>query len=205
MPEPTSPPGSNPGPNLGRLRDFVAAIGSLVSGEPDEGTVIARGTDLLAALVAEDDWLPDAWARPDPERYQQHLLHADAQGRFSVVSFVWGPGQSTPIHDHRTFGLIGVLRGAELATRYSWRDGRLEPDGAAELLGSGEVDAVSPRIGDIHQVANAHADRTSISIHVYGADIGAVHRNVYRPTGEVVPFVSGYANDSLPNIWGRPT
>jgi predicted metal-dependent enzyme (double-stranded beta helix superfamily) len=26
---------------------------------------------------------------------------------------VWGPGQTTPIHDHRVWGLIGMLRGSE--------------------------------------------------------------------------------------------
>lgn len=37
--------------------------------------------------------------------------------------------------------------------------------------------------GDIHQVANAHDDRVSISIYVYGADIGAVHRHIYPAAG----------------------
>lgn len=37
-------------------------------------------------------------------------------------------------------------------------------------------------------------DRVSISIHVYGADIGKVKRHVYKPdTAEVVDFISGYA------------
>jgi predicted metal-dependent enzyme (double-stranded beta helix superfamily) len=46
-------------------------------------------------------------------------------------------------------------------------------------------------------------DRPSISIHVYGADIGAVHRSVFTVDGIAKPFVSGYANNVLPNIWGR--
>jgi predicted metal-dependent enzyme (double-stranded beta helix superfamily) len=65
------------------------------------------------------------------------------------------------------------------------------------------VAAVSPAIGDVHQVENAYADRASISIHVYGANIGAVARHVYRENGEVVPFVSGYVNAALPNLWDR--
>ena len=66
----------------------------------------------------------------------------------------------------------------------------------------GDVDRVSPTIGDIHQVANADPDDPSISIHVYGANIGRVARHVYDPdTGERNAFVSGYSNATIPNIW----
>jgi predicted metal-dependent enzyme (double-stranded beta helix superfamily) len=74
--------------------------------------------------------------------------------------------------------------------------------GEQRLL-SGEVAAVSPRIGDIHRVSNAYPDRVSISIHVYGANIGAVERATYDTTGQAKRFVSGYANQTLPNLWDR--
>ncbi|MNO06418.1 hypothetical protein D3C81_2281800 [compost metagenome] len=41
----------------------------------------------------------------------------------------------------------------------------------------------------------------SISIHVYGGNIGAVKRAVYAEDGSEKPFVSGYSNTRLPNIW----
>jgi predicted metal-dependent enzyme (double-stranded beta helix superfamily) len=70
----------------------------------------------------------------------------------------------------------------------------------------GEIDYVSPRVGDIHVVANALTDRPSISIHVYGANIGAVSRHVFdAATGAPRPFVSGYHNAVLPNFWDRST
>ncbi len=66
--------------------------------------------------------------------------------------------------------------------------------------------AVSPDIGDIHRVANAYDDRVSISIHIYGGNIGAVARAVYDPdTGAEKPFVSGYSNTAMPNLWDRST
>ena len=71
-------------------------------------------------------------------------------------------------------------------------------------LASGNVAAVSPRIGDIHRVENSLADRPSISIHAYGGNIGAVARHVYLPeNGEIKEFVSGYSNTVVPNIWDR--
>lgn len=187
------------------LRDFVIAMTRLVERTDDEAVLIAEGRQLLGRLVARDDWLPEDCAQPDPQFYRQYLLHADPLERFSVVSFVWGPGQRTPVHDHTVWGLIGMLRGCELAQRWR-RDaaGRLQPEGPEERLEPGQVDAVSPTIGDLHVVANGLPDRASISIHVYGANIGAVQRHVFVPeTGEVKDFVSGYSSATVPNLWDR--
>ncbi|PNG87302.1 cysteine dioxygenase family protein [Pseudomonas putida] len=185
-----------------RLRHFIDQLAALLDQQPDEATLLDAGQGLLAELVAHDDWLPDDLAQPDPQRYQQYLLHCDSRQRFSVVSFVWGPGQQTPIHDHRVWGLIGMLRGAEHAQGFVLdAKGALLPEGAPLRLVPGQVEAVSPRIGDIHQVSNAFADQVSISIHVYGGNIGAVKRAVYALDGSEKPFVSGYSNTRLPNIW----
>ena len=189
-------------PNLSRLRHFVQQLAALLALQPDEPAILAQGAALLADLVAHDDWLPDDYAQPHPQHYQQFLLHADALARFSVVSFVWGPGQATPIHDHTVWGLIGMLRGAENAQPYGKNEaGQWVPSGETMTLLPGQVEAVSPRIGDVHRVSNAFADKTSISIHVYGANIGAVQRHVYLEDGSIKNFVSDYTNPTLPNIW----
>lgn len=188
---------------LARLRGFVADFAELLDEARDEAAILDGGSALLAQLIAHDDWLPDDYAAPDPARYQQYLLHCDSRARFSVVSFVWGPGQATPIHDHRVWGLVGVLRGAERVESFRREDDGALVAGTPRILDTGRVDAVSPRIGDLHRVANAHNDRVSISIHVYGADIGAVERATYDAAGQPKRFVSGYANAALPNIWGR--
>ncbi|MDO6405017.1 cysteine dioxygenase [Pantoea phytobeneficialis] len=184
-----------------RLRTFVGNLAQLLDSHPDEQSLLQRASAWLAELIHHDDWLDEAFTQPHPQHYQQYLLYADAQQRFSVVSFVWGPGQQTPIHDHRVWGLIGMLRGAEISQ--SWQPGPngLQPEGPPVRLEPGSVEAVSPTVGDIHRVSNAFDDRVSISIHVYGANIGAVKRAVYREDGSEKEFISGYSNRYLPNIW----
>ncbi len=190
--------------NLAPLHDFVTGFGELLAGARSEHEILQSGSALLKRLVASDGWLPDAYAQPDPERYRQYLLHCDSREHFSVVSFVWGPGQKTPIHDHRIWGLVGVLRGSEIVQRYERRaDGTLRAAGEHTILEEGQVDGFGPALGDIHQVSNGRADRPSISIHVYGGNIGAVHRATYDEAGHEKPFVSGYSNESLPNLWDR--
>jgi predicted metal-dependent enzyme (double-stranded beta helix superfamily) len=183
-----------------RFQEFVAGLGRLLNATENEEVILRGGRRLLERLVAADDWLPVEFARPDPARYSQYLLYLDPEERFSVVSFVWGPGQKTPVHDHTVWGLVGVLRGAELSQAYWIGDAGLSERGDLHRLDPGEVEAVSPRIGDIHQVANAFDDRVSISIHVYGADIGKVSRHTFPPGGGWRSFVSGYSNPDGPRL-----
>jgi predicted metal-dependent enzyme (double-stranded beta helix superfamily) len=178
-----------------RLEEFVGKIEKLVDAGHDERGILKGARAAMRELVSRDDWLPEEMTRPHPDSYQQYLLYADPRDRFSVVSFVWGPGQKTPVHDHTVWGVIGVLRGAERCEEFASRDGRVVQDGAAHLLERGDVEAVGPSVGDIHRVSNAYDDRVTISIHAYGGNIGKVRRHVFDvETGAAREFVSGYSN-----------
>lgn len=192
--------------NIARFRSFVQAFTQLAQRHgADEARMLDDGEKLLRELVTHDDWLPPEFAEPAEQSYRQYLLHCDPLERFSVVSFVWRPGQKTPVHDHTVWGLVGVMRGEELCEEYSGAvPGKPMRASGAHRIGPGEIDRVSPRIGDIHVVSNATADRTAVSIHVYGANIGAVQRHTFElVTGAPRDFVSGYHNRVLPNLWDR--
>ena len=178
-----------------RLHQFLAAMTRLVDSGTSETELLQQGRRLLQNLLQQDDWLQPDMAQADTRSYQEYLLYSDPQDRFSVVSLVWAPGQSTPIHDHSVWGLTGVLRGSESCQPYSrMSDGRWVPAGLQIDMLPGDVEAVSPRIGDVHKVWNALPDQVSISIHVYGGNIGLVERHSYREDGSRSSFVSGYAN-----------
>lgn len=191
--------------NIARLRAFTQSMTHVVADHRgDEKALLDRGAQLLRELVAYDDWLPDAFAQPSDESYRQYLLHCDPLERFCIVSFVWQPGQRTPLHDHLTWGLVAQLRGQELCQEYavcSDRPGYAQT--GEHMMRRGNIDRVSPTLGDTHVVSNV-CDGTSVSIHVYGANIGAVRRHVFDPaTGATREFVSGYHNQSTPNLWNR--
>ena len=188
--------------NIARLRQFVRHMTRLVEQEDQEARLLEQGQPLLADLITHDDWLPEDFARPHPERYQQYLLYCDPYERFSLASFIWGPGQTTPVHDHTVWGMVGVMRGAELCEEYAYDAGQLAKTGAHRIA-PGAIDLVSPAIGDIHTVSNPLLDQVSVSIHCYGANIGAVKRHIYVPGGAVKDFISGYASATMPNLWDR--
>ena len=100
--------------DITRFRNFVQKMTRLVEGAgDDEKRLLAEGKVLLAELLKHDDWLPDELATAEAVHYQQVVLHCDALERFSVVSFFWGPGLKTPVHDHTVWVMVGVLLGAE--------------------------------------------------------------------------------------------
>jgi predicted metal-dependent enzyme (double-stranded beta helix superfamily) len=115
----------------------------------------------------------------EPDDYRCHILHAEPDGSFSVTAMVWRPGQVTPIHDHVTWCVFGVIQGAEYEELYA-----LTPDESQlEEVGRsrndvGEVSGFAPP-GDIHRVRN-HGHDVAISIHVYGADITRLGSSVRR-------------------------
>ena len=83
----------------GKLLTFVKELALLLETKPSEELIFSKGKALLENLIAVDDWLPEEFCKVHPQYYQQYLLYADPLDRFSVVSFVWGPGQKTPLHN----------------------------------------------------------------------------------------------------------
>ncbi len=192
--------------NIARFRGYVQDMTRLVEKHgADEARMLEEGEGLLRALVTADDWLPDTFSVPSSESYRQYLLYCDPLERFSAVSFVWQPGQKTPVHDHTVWGLVGVMRGEELCQEYADAvAGKPMHQTGEHLVRPGDVDRVSPRIGDIHVVSNAGREKTAISVHVYGGNIGAVRRHTFdAASGAPKTFVSGYTNAVTPNLWDR--
>jgi 3-mercaptopropionate dioxygenase len=193
--------------NLTRLRRFIGDMTSLVGGawqDKDEAAIVDVGARLLSDLVKHDDWLPDSMAVCPPHGYAQNMLWCDPFERFSVVSFVWAPSAQTPVHDHQMWGLVGMLRGSETSQAFSRDASGALVAGETTTLAPGDVEVLRPSIGDIHKVTNALADCGSLSIHVYGGNIGAVKRFTFDPaTGKPNLFISGYTNQIVPNLWDR--
>lgn len=188
----------------GKLIDFIRKISSLVEqGQQSEERLLQFAKTYMEALVASDDWLPPEMAVADSQRYQQYLLYGDPFDRFSVVSFVWAPGQATPVHDHTVWGVIGILRGSEQETPFKITEaGAVRPAGPPVVHRPGQVACVGPKTGDLHEVRNASAHEVAISIHLYGGNIGRINRHVYAAdSGQVKSFVSGYSNRLCPNLW----
>ena len=115
----------------------------------------------------------------DPETYRSEVLHAEPDGSFSIVALVWLPGQVTPIHDHVTWCVFGVIQGIEWEELFELDEqGTCLVEAGYRVNETGEVSGFAPP-GDIHRVRNA-GDITAISIHIYGTDVARIGSSVRR-------------------------
>jgi 3-mercaptopropionate dioxygenase len=161
------------------IAPLVTAIRAVVRDDVAE----ARAAELVAEQLGRHLPTPDALTAEqrtgDPERYRSHVLHTEPDGSFSIVALTWRPGQQTPIHDHVTWCVFGVIQGVEYEELFALDEDRgcLVEVGAAANA-TGEVSGFAPP-GDIHRVRNA-GDETAISIHVYGTDVSKLGSSVRR-------------------------
>jgi 3-mercaptopropionate dioxygenase len=158
---------------------LISAIREATARHADWPRTAVLVADQLRRHLPGPEILTAAERLGDPDDYRCHVLHAEADGSFSVTAMVWRPGQITPVHDHVTWCVFGVLAGVEYEELYALSaDGQsLREAGRSQNL-AGEVSGFAPP-GDIHRVRNSGAD-VAISMHVYGADITRLGSSVRR-------------------------
>jgi predicted metal-dependent enzyme (double-stranded beta helix superfamily) len=169
---------------MSSLHRYADELAAFAAGHPGDPAALARAAaDALPMLLADPDLLSPAQRRPSEDGYTQHVLHADPDGRFSVVALVWGPGQATPPHDHVAWCVVGVYQGEEEETVYRTAAGpagpRLTPVVARRHRAGDIVWLVPEADGDVHRVVNPTSD-TAISVHVYGADLARLGSSIKR-------------------------
>jgi len=159
------------------LDQLIAAIrGTLRPGMPEAEAADAVAGCLRAHLPGPDVLTPEQ-RLGDPDRYVQHILHVEPGGAFSVVALVWRPGQTTPIHDHVSWCVVGVLHGTEYEEIFA-TDGTVLRPVSTSVNATGDVCGFAPP-GDIHRVRNTGTD-VAVSLHVYGANIAELGNSVRR-------------------------
>jgi 3-mercaptopropionate dioxygenase len=109
------------------LADAVAAV--LDRGLSEEESIAAM-RPAMDRLLARADELPADASQPDNDGGAiGHLLHADPDERFHILSVVFPPGTSSGTHEHGCWGIIGYVAGLDEETRYRRVDGGSGDDG----------------------------------------------------------------------------
>jgi len=159
--------------------------------ESDLQTLTSRVKDSLVSAVRDEGLrLSDDLVRPCHGHYARRLMHADTEGRYTVVIMVWGAGQETPIHDHGQRWCVecvyqGQIRVSSYALQATDREDRVLIDLCqSEDCQIGTAGALIPP-HDHHVIANPH-DETAVTIHVYGGEMDGCH--VYEPEADGIHF-----------------
>lgn len=131
-------------------------------------------------LSGDTSFLKPAHFNSDPDHYARNAIHREVDGSFSLYALVWLPGQKTPIHDHGTWGVVGVYEGALHEQSYFRHDAEdstaivLERGGVI-VLTPGAVTSFVPNPDHIHLTGNPHTENRVVSLHLYGSEMKGFH------------------------------
>jgi predicted metal-dependent enzyme (double-stranded beta helix superfamily) len=192
------------------LQHFIGELEGIVAREKDQWKIVGQVEPLLKELVTSSDrsWIKDSYWNPPVGKtgpasgYGQYCLYRRGH-ELSVIAFCWAPGKGTPIHDHLSWGVLGFIDGQEKETRYK----RVDDGASAERAELKEIGVVHSKKGDvshvvtpsrdIHKVENP-GETPSLSIHVYGCDMGAQRRRRYdAATGAIEWYTTPHDSDEI--------
>ncbi|MGD8788250.1 MAG: cysteine dioxygenase [Burkholderiales bacterium] len=147
------------------------------SGEQSEPAdcVLALAPLMRELIEKADGFLEPDHYRSDADHYARNLIYSAPDDTLSLYSLVWLPGQWTPVHDHGSWGVVGVVEGVLEERAYV----RLSPDrgankgielarGGVVLLAPGAVTSFVPNPDHIHITGVPEGRSRTVSLHLYG-------------------------------------
>ncbi|OHC30941.1 MAG: cysteine dioxygenase [Pseudomonadales bacterium RIFCSPLOWO2_12_59_9] len=158
------------------LEAFISNVVSHTQGRCDSADcVLALAPAMLELIDKAATFLGPQHYLSNPEHYARNLVYNAPDASFSLYVLVWLPGQWTPVHDHGSWGVVGVIEGVLEERNYV----RISSDTGADegielarggvlLLGRGAVTSFVPNPDHIH-VTGVPSDRPrAVSLHLYG-------------------------------------
>ncbi|HIK81529.1 MAG: cysteine dioxygenase family protein [bacterium] len=160
------------------IEQLIEEMETTIATEQRERTRLNQLVRLVERFAAgvSDEFLSQF--EPGTQRYSRHLLHVDPQDRLSMLCLVWKPGQGTPIHDHPSWGVLGVLRGRMRFTNYApdEQEGQHCLVPVETFIGTaGSVGTVYPPAMDLHRMDNCSSDEVAVTLHAYGCMVKEFH------------------------------
>ena len=123
------------------------------------------------------DFLEPSHRHSEVGEYTRNLIFSSNNNTLSLYTIVWRPGQWTPIHDHGTWGVVGVVEGLLEEQAFVRTDenggangntGITLTPGGLVLLPPGAVATFVPNPDHIHQTGVANDRPATLSLHLYG-------------------------------------
>ena len=165
------------------LDEFLSDCRTAAAGCPDAADCVQAIAPLMRRLIANaPQFLKPAHYRSDPAHYARNAIYTDPDRNLSLYTLVWLPGQWTPIHDHGSWGVVGVVQGLLEERAYMPVDGEITRDhgirlkrGGMVLLPPGAVTTFVPNPDHIHKTGVAPDREMVVSLHLYGRMMNSFH------------------------------
>ena len=161
---------------MSTLDAFIEQAHALTHGCPEPADCVLALAPLMLSLIdGASGFLEPQHYKTHPDHYSRNLVYDAPDASLSLYTIVWSPGQWTPVHDHGSWGVVGVLNGVLEERSYV----RLSPDrgsdsgidlarGGVILLGRGAVTSFVPNPDHIHITGVPLGRLPVVSLHLYG-------------------------------------
>src|SRR4051812_1482847 len=111
------------------VSQFISEAGGAARDCADAADCVQAIAPLMLQLVGNAKaFLTPAHYRSDPQHYARNALHISPDRSLSLYALVWLPGQWTPVHDHGSWGVVGVVAGVLEERAFMCRDGEIKAD-----------------------------------------------------------------------------
>jgi 3-mercaptopropionate dioxygenase len=165
------------------LESFIADCRRIAGGCAESADCVQAIAPLMARLIGQaGGFLKPSHYRSDPAHYARNAIHVATDRDLSLYALVWLPGQWTPIHDHGSWGVVGVVEGVLEERAYMAVDGEITRDsdirlkrGGMVLLPPGAVTTFVPNPDHIHKTGVAEDRERVVSLHLYGRMMSSFH------------------------------
>ena len=172
------------------MQEFIRDVQSIMDSGKAREFVVAEVTPLVSRIMQRDDLLQDEYRHQGDDGRFSYMFYRSDDESLTISAPAFLPGRPTPVHDHVTWGVIGVYSGRQKTTRYQrLDDGKQEGHADLQLIGEdvygrGTVYPLLPP-NDIHRI-EAVGDEPGISLHVLGMDPRTLKRHIFDPEQGIV-------------------
>lgn len=165
---PPKPPLAREGSSFSRLIERLETMPERRDATFEQALEAAR--EALVAVLDDAEWL-ERYATSFLGSTERYPLAFGCQRDYSVHAQVFAGHAASDLHDHKTWGLIGVWQGEEREERFMVADdGSIRPAETLVNPAGTAVRLLDPD-EDIHRVCNPHAN-PAYSLHIYGRPPG---------------------------------
>ena len=171
------------------MDEFISDVKMVQSAHTDPKEVLQQIAPLAKKIADTKDWVDDSHYRVEESQgIGITIIHEEPEDLL-IETVCWAPGGGVLPHDHKTWGCVVGIDGAEKNITWLRKDDGLK-DGYADLQNYHEMVMIHGDIctllpDDIHSVHN-EGEVASVSLHIYGKSLAITNRNEYDPKTNVV-------------------
>src|SRR5258708_17385762 len=122
------------------LDGFIAECRAVADARPDPADIVVAIAPLMKGLLGGDKaFLRAEHFRSNPDHYTRNAIYISDDESLSLYALVWLPGQWTPVHDHGSWGVVGVVQGLLEERSFMSADGEIRRDSGIRLKRGGVI------------------------------------------------------------------